>query len=221
MTRTFLIPLALLGGSILIGIFYLRPAWDEFQRIRQETRYLGRLNAEFDKLITSRDELITKINAVPRRDLERIEQMIPKDARPLEYLVSLEQTVRQRGLVMGRLGIAIPVVARGATRETIPAIPTDGGEVATRAAPPLPRPTEISAGSKKPTTLFQELPVDLGVIGTYEILKLFLQDLELHARLTDIASLAFNTPGKESGEGSGPSGTGIFQFTLRLKTYYQ
>lgn len=56
-----------------------------------------------------------------------------------------------------------------------------------------------------------EFPVSLNVAGSYESFKRFLQGLEKNLRLIDVQEISFIAP---------PKG-GIFEFNLRLKTYFQ
>jgi len=81
---------------------------------------------------------------------------------------------------------------------------------------------EVKGGAGQPKTggviassrakgIILEFPVSLNVASSYESFKEFLKNLERNLRLIDVQEISFIAP---------PKG-GTFDFTLRLKTYFQ
>lgn len=185
-------------GALLIGIFYLKPAWSQFQEIRRETEYVRALSAEFDELIQNRDALIAKLNLVSKDDLRKLEALIPQGAQSLEYLISLEQAGRDNGI-----GLAF-------TKADISPPASSSGEAGQKSSP-KPGSPQMLDPSEQPTIqtiAIKDLPVGVDVSGPYELLKKFLGRLERFGRLTDISTLNF-------------SASDTFTFSMSLITYYQ
>lgn len=191
MPRLF-ISLILFFTAAVIGLFYLGPEWRTFRILRQRLENLTATSVELDVLVQNRDELISKINTIPQTDLSRIEKAVPQGPHGAEFLVLLEGLAVRHGLVLKRVDLA-------------------GIEKAREAAQNQPRPSGLLAETATASGDIKELPANLNVAGSYEKLKAFLEDLELNLRLIDIEELSFTAPSKAD----------IFDFSLKLKTYYQ
>ncbi|MBI3420928.1 MAG: hypothetical protein HY006_02590 [Candidatus Sungbacteria bacterium] len=226
MNTRSLIPFVLIAGTILIGIFYLRPTWDEFQQLRQETKRLQELSGEFDELEQQRDALFAKLTAVPKENLIRAEQIIPKGEHLLDYLISLESATRQRGIALNSVTISTPSDGRQTSAKPIQRPPAE--EPLPRVSPkPAPDTTGSVASSQvprsldiladvKPLAVLNDLEVGAGISGEYGPIKDFLSDMESHLRLTDIQTLNFSSPNK-----SEQNERLVFSVTVKFKTYFQ
>ena len=194
----------LIIASLLIGIFYLKPTWDEFQAARTETEHLRALSSEFDVLIQNRDSLVTKLNLVSKDDLRRLDTLIPQGAHSLDYLIALQQLARERGvgLIFTRADINPPLNSLiGADQKRPSPIP-----------PPTQQPRVMSPeGVAEARTAIRDLPVSIQITGSYDQLKQFVGVLEAFGRLTDIVSLSF----------SPQAGASAYSFSLGLVTHYQ
>lgn len=205
------IPSLLLIGALLIGIFYLKPAWNRFQEIRRETEHVRALSAEFDELIQNRDALIAKLNLVSKDDLRKLEALIPQGAQSLEYLISLQQASRDHGigLAFTKADISPPVSSSAGTSQKSPQTSSKPG------SPQMLNPSEQPTIQ---TIAIKDLPVGVDVSGSYEPLKKFLERLERFGRLTDISTLNFSA---QSGSGNQASSPDSFTFSMSLITHYQ
>lgn len=210
-------------GALLISIFYLKPAWDQFRQIRTETEHVRALSAEFDDLIQNRDTLIAKLNLVSKADLQKLEALIPQGARSLDYLIALQRAGQESGieLIFTRADInpptqTAPPQRASSPRATAGAVPeisgTPGAVVQPGAQPQMLNPSE----QPQPQTAIKELPVGIDIAGSYEALKGFIGRLEHFGRLTDISTVSFSS---QSGSDQGPSN--VFRFSLGLMTHYQ
>lgn len=214
----------LLLGAALIGIFYLKPAWSQFQEIRAETEHVRTLSAEFDDLIQNRDALIAKLNLVSKDDLKKLEALIPQGPQSLEYLIALQQLGQESGvgLAFTKADINPPAApsSSGAQQKSPPAS-SPGAQPATRPsdavgqAPgtPTPRSPQMLNPSQQPrsqTAAVKDLPVGIDITGSYETLKAFVGRLEHFGRLTDIPTLSFSAQSGNS-----------FTFSLGLTAHYQ
>lgn len=189
----FLIAIFLLAGVALISYTFLNPAWQEFKLLQQGNTELQQESAEFDFLVQRRDALIQEINAISKAERDTIDKAIPVGAKAAEFMVDLEAITKKRGLALKRIDLAgtIEVQAKGNT---------PGQPITSRTPTTAPDQEAIL-----------EFPIGLSVSGSYESFKGFLQDLEKNLRIIDVQDIAFISPPK--GE--------IFDFTLRIKTYFQ
>ena len=75
--------------------------------------------------------------------------------------------------------------------------------------------TSISSniGSISKETGIQEIDINLGVLGSYSSFKNFLSSLEKSARLFEVKSISFSSPGKEADT--------PFSFSLSIKTHFK
>lgn len=197
----------LLIGALLIGIFYLKPAWDQFQQIRTETEHVRLLSAEFDDLIQNRDALIAKLRLVSKDDLTKLEALIPQGPQPLDYLIALQQTAQASGvgIAFTKADINPPASSSGAAQKSTTA----------SRSPQMLNPSEQPTPQ---TTAIKDLPVGIDITGSYETLKTFVGRIERFGRLTDISTLNFS--GQSGGANQTSSGN-AFTFSMSLITHYQ
>lgn len=191
MARYILIILLLLGAG-LIGFFYLRPSWENFQATRKNNADLENLSVELDELISGRDVLLQKINSVSKANLDRIEHALPKNAQTADFLVFLEELSNKHALKLN-------TSFEGAS------------ETRGRAVSSQPRPsgaTPIQGGEDA----IRELTGGISIAGPYEAVRSFLADLEKSLRITDTVSISFSSPSDLKNQ---------FQFSLNLKSYYK
>ncbi|MBI4225186.1 MAG: hypothetical protein HY617_02555 [Candidatus Sungbacteria bacterium] len=225
------IPSLLLLGSLLAGIFYLKPAWDEFRQIKAETDHVRALSAEFDDLIQNRDALIAKLNLVSKEDLRKLEALIPQSPQSLEFLIALQQASQESGigLTFTKADIAPPASSASSASLKSPRTTSAGTQpetsgmpgAATAGATPRPGSPQMLNPSEQPAIqaiTIKDLPVGIDISGSYETVKKFLGRLERFGRLTDISSLNFSAK-SSSGDQSQSSDT--FTFSMSLITHYQ
>ncbi len=190
-----IITFILFAGTIAGALWYVGPQWNAFREIRQEANFLQEISGELDELIESRNALFASINAVSAEDLERINQSIPEGQRSADLLNLLEALGITHGLVLSKIDLA----------------GTSGSEPASGAAAKTqPRPAASSA-PPRPAGSVRELPVSLTLVGSYESFKAFLRDVEENRRIIDVENISFSAPDQKS----------VFEFNLKIKTYYQ
>lgn len=192
MTKTLTATILLLA-TIAVGFLYLKPEWEKFKNLRQETAELQDLNAEIDGLIENRDAIIQLINSISRNDLARIEIAMPQEPKASEFLVFLESLTLKNGFALKQLDLA----GKATSPQTTAGQPRPGG---------IATPT-------KPAGAILEVPVVLSAAGPYDSLKRLLNDMEKNLRIIDIVQLSFQAPSR--------SNDPTIEFSMKLKTYYQ
>lgn len=196
MFRTFLI-LILLFGIIVLFFFYARPAWTDFQTLKQERQDLKDINEEMDALLTKQDDLTRLINTIPRSDLERLDTAIPTEAATQDLLVSLEQFALRNGILLKKVDF------------------TDAAEAQQRqsgARSGQPLPGRISIPTSATAQQLSEVKFAIEIDGAYESFKKFLLDLESNLRIIDVHDISF-TGGTNADE--------ALTFSISATTYYQ
>lgn len=181
----------LLAGTLVVGLFYLGPAWSDFRALRTGNQELSDISEELDNLIQNRDALINSINTISKDDLARLDRALPQGPHASEFLVSLENLAKQYGIVLKRVDLASFVEAKLKA----------GGQ-------PRPGGTTLTSPPRGGITAF---PATINIIGTYPAFKSFLGALEQNLRIIDIQDISFSTAAKAD----------VFDFTLSAKTYYQ
>jgi hypothetical protein len=212
----------LLLAALLIGIFYLKPAWDDFQKIRNETDHVRQLSAEFDDLIENREALVAKLSLVSPTDLRKLEALIPQGPQSLEYLIALQQAAQDQRVQLTFTKADISAPSSSSASETgqrsLNAIPLTAGGASGPGQPRMLNPSEIL----EPKTTIKDLPVGIQISGSYEALKAFLRYLEFFGRLTDISTLTLGSSSSgSSGNQDQQQQGGVYTFSLSLITHYQ
>ena len=192
MVRIF-ISIILIFGTIVVGIFYLGPAWHTFQTIRSTTQNLADISTELDDLIQNRDTLIETINEISKNDLDRLQRALPQGINGAQFLVILEAAIVRFGLQINGIDIATAPV----------------GTVGTSGTRAQPKPINTPA-AKAPTTI-GELPFSITVTGSYESIKNFIATLEQMVPFIDVTEISFNSPSRPD----------TFTVLIKAKTYYQ
>lgn len=187
-----LITVILLLGALAVGLLYLRPEWSRFQALRAEGQSLQNTAAELDDLLENRDKLILAINALSKEDLKRINQAFPVGPQASEFLVMLEGTASKNGVSLRGVDLA---------GQNEPSQPKSTGQ---------PKPGGIPASSRAYATI-RELPFNLRILGSYESITSFLEDLEESLRMVSVQEIVFTAPGSSQ----------AFDVTIKAKTYYQ
>lgn len=175
MARLFLTIIFLVGVGV-VGLFFLRPSWTDFNTVRTETQHLRDTIAELDQLIANRDGLLRTINAISQDDLARINQTFPQSPDARGLVVLFEN-------LAGKNGIALSHIDISGTGITPPA-----GQ---------PKPSGTAAGRGSAGSI-QELPVNFSVSGPYAGIKAFLTDTEKSTRVITIKEITFSAPTAET-----------------------
>lgn len=197
MPRIF-IAIIFLAGAALLGVFYARPAWQRFHDLGREAAELEEISKEFDELIENRDDLLGRINAVSKDNLDRVDRILPQGPRASDFLVAMEALTTQNSMALRRIDLVSPEGAKG-----------EKSEASARSSPGQPKPA--AAAAPGPVKETQALPFNLQVAGSYTAFKKFLESMERNIRLIDVEGISFGASGK--GE--------ISEFTVKAKTYYQ
>ena len=180
-------------GALLVGLFYLKPAWNKTSLQSKENSDLRVLSNELNSLIENRDFLLETINRISKDDLARIDEAMPQSQQAAELIAFFESLSGRNGLVLKNIELSEKIDAKIAE------------------APGQPRPGAGIQAPTKQSGSVREFPIIMSMLGTYDSFKNFLEALEKNLRLVDMDSLSFSATGA----------TDLFSYNLKLKTYYQ
>jgi hypothetical protein len=187
----------LLFGTVIIGILYLRPAWQDFQILRQKLEKLEDLSKELDDLIANKDALFGKMSAIPKKDLDRFDAAIPRGPKAADYIVGLEAIAIKNGVYIKSASLQTQIVLSGAAAKS-------SGQ---------PHPTGGTSASL-PQSKINELSFRIQISASYDNLRSFLKDIEKYLRISDVKLLSFDTSSLKSENDP-------FDTELIIITYYQ
>lgn len=192
MTKNFITTILLLA-TLLIGVFYLFPGWNNFRTLRDETKNLQDTSNELDNIIDKRNTLAATISSVSKEDLARIDQTVPTGPQATTLLVMLDQAASKYSLRLKQTEI-----------ETVQSKVKVGAPLGGQ---PTPRgPTVITQKNA-----YNEFSFSITLVGSYESFKSFLGDVEKRLRIIDIQGITFHPSEKIN----------AVEFSVRAKAYYQ
>lgn len=181
------------AAALGVMLLLLRPEWDRYSAIKAETVALNAVSAEFDTLGMQRDQLVEKINAITKEDMDRLLEAVPEGPRAAEFLLHVNDLAKLHNLDLPTLSL----VNKLSTKSKTPATPE---------APML--------DSSGQLIMVSDLKVDAGIRGNYADFKSFLADLENYIRITNVIHVDLTpTADKDKKE--------FFEYKLNLQTYYQ
>lgn len=147
----------------------------------------------FKQALEEKKELVVKVNQLKeiyeshKDELKKVYYVLPFEKDIPNLIVQFEALASENGLILEEIEFAqIKTEAKSSKKG-------EGTE-------------------EKKEKDYKELGVSLGLNGTYESFKGFLEALELNVRLMDIKSIKFSFQKEE---------TSIFSFSVDLEVYYQ
>lgn len=157
-------------GSLALGLFYGKPAWFEFQSLRNDTAELQARSAELDGLKEDRNRLLDILNSVSKADLDKLNQALPKSQQTADLLVLMEALAEKHSMGLSSIVFTPPP------------------------APGVGQPVLGSGAIVIEQSNVQEFPLSFAVSGSYENFKEYLKTIEKTLRIIDVQSISFTAP---------------------------
>ncbi|MBV9349870.1 MAG: hypothetical protein JO026_03895 [Patescibacteria group bacterium] len=189
------VPIVLL--VIALGIFfgYINPTYAHVRTLLlQESQYDEALSRA-KELQGVRDELISRYNTFSQSDLARIQKLLPDHVDNVRLILDLDSMASKYGMRVKDVSIDQSAVT------TTKASP--GG--ITASTQQLNVSQQIGSDNKP----YESVVLSFSVTGTYDSFRQYLADLERSLRISDVTGITFV-----------PNDTGIYDFTIHLKTYW-
>ena len=210
----FLIPLALVLGSIAMIVIFIIPGWQQFLVVRADTKHLQDIDSEIDTLTQKRDALVQEISRISKDDFQRLDQVLPPAPLGPEFLVILNQLATVHGLQVDHLDLSgtlstKPRIAEESAGSSFAPVGVGLAEGAPKTVGASTNSSFVPVGKESAEGAYKTVGVSMELTGQYQSFKDFLRDLESYIRIIDVDTLTLT-----------PSAAG-FEFKLTVKTYYQ
>ena len=171
----YVISLLFLSVTAFLFFAIADPKYREVGSLRAERDSFDSALQNLRELAVIQDELLVRYNTISVIDRTRLNKMVPSEVAFDQLMVEINQLAAQNGLAFKE----IDIIEEGT------ASPGRGRNAA-------PVSAEIKSGVQSPLLNFS-------VGGTYQGLRLFLEDLESHIRITDLGEISFDSPADELG----------------------
>mgnify|MGYP001579566637 FL=1 len=176
----FLTPLLILGLALVSFFYFTTPVLTEIDGLKAERTRLTVALDNATKLDVRKQELHNLENEMDPADIADLHQLLPDNIDNVRLIIDINNIAKKRGLVVRNPTIAEAAAAGEANGTNQPA---------------------LTAGSS--------VVISFSVSASYEILKLFLADLEHSLRIVDIESLSFSGNDKN-----------LYDYKINLRTYW-
>jgi Tfp pilus assembly protein PilO len=186
----YFILLIFIGASIGVFATIIKPRYDALQSARADVAVSDASLSTASKLKSSREELITRYNSIPKADLDNIKTLLPDSVDNIRLIIQLDSLATKNGLSTLRN------VDYQSTEEKKTTAPSG---VTTPAAQKLP---------------YGEFVISFQTVGQYKNFLAFLSDLEQNLRVVDVTGVEFST------NELNPGLTTNMLYTVTLKTYW-
>lgn len=187
----FILPIFFILASIGLFFGFTKTKWDSIQTLRQETVEYKKALDNSKQLLTKRDELLGKKNAISETDIEKLNILLPNDVNSTKVILEIEHLATR----IHGLGFENPkydpnkkVTTDGKTDTTTKQTPKDLAE------------------EQKDYGTFE---LEFTLSGPYERFIGFIQDLEQSLRIIDIQSVEISTPDNQT-----------MKYLVKVQTYW-
>lgn len=184
--------LLLIAASVGVFITFVKPRYQEIQKVRQEVAASDENLNTADKLQQSRVALIAKYNSIPKVDLDNLKILLPDSVDNIRLIIQINSLANKNGLSV------LKNVDYKSDQDTTSTDQASSPESA-----------------KRP---YGEFTVSFQTTGQYKNFLTFLSDLEQNLRLVDVVSVDFSS---NDSSNSGQQGiSSILTYKITLKTYW-
>ena len=183
-----IISIVLIVAAGLLFFFFTNPRFEGIKVLRAEEQVYDDALDRSKELISLRDALLSRYNAIPSDDLKKINSLIPDAVDSVRLIIEINAIAARHGLTL--LDTAVGQV--------------DAGASDSRSVPGRLGPESSSYGTAS---------LSFEVVARYETFRSFIADLERNLRLIDIATITFG----ESSVGTGLTTYGVNFDTYWMK----
>ncbi len=160
---SLIILIALSLGTLF---FYVKPRYDATKETREQiAAYSANLDTA-EKLRTSREELITKYNAISKGNLDSLKALLPDSVDNIRLIIQIDSLASRNGLS----------TVRNVEYQVDQDIASQTSQLQSR---------------KDSDKLYSEFVISFQTTGQYKNFLSFLSDLEENLRLVDVARIEF------------------------------
>jgi len=160
--RRFLMPIILIGISVVVFIMFINPGVERIKIVDSEAAEYSEALTKSRELRALREELNSVYNSFPTNDLDFLKKMVPDHVDNVRLIIEIDNIASQYGMTVRDAELANSDSSDGS--EGVIDLPGRGKE---------------------------EISLSFSVIASYESFLKFLGDLEQSLRIVDIESVDF------------------------------
>lgn len=158
-----IISILLIIAAIALFMVFTNPRFAQVQALSDEVAQFDSALDRSKELISLRDALLSRYNAIPTENIERISTMLPDSIDTVRLIIDIDALASRYGMSLANISIGTPDDAQ----------PTKG----------------IGPSGDA----FGRLTLSFTVASTYDRFRAFLNDLEHSLRIIDVTAIAFGT----------------------------
>lgn len=190
----FILPIFFILASVGLFFGFTKTKWDSIQSLRSETVEYKKALDNSKQLLTKRDELLDRKNAISDSDIEKLNVLLPNDVNSTKVILEIEHLATR----IHGLGFENPKY------DPNKKVTTDTKTNATADAAKQ-TPKDLAEEQKDYGTFELEFTLS----GPYERFIGFIQDLEKSLRIIDIQSVEISTPDSQT-----------MKYIVKVQTYW-
>ena len=181
----FILPVLIIGLSGVVFFYFTTPVLKAIDDLKVERTSLASALDIANKLKARQNQLNDIFNAIDPTDRDKLKEMLPNNIDNVRLIIDINNIAKRHGLL-----IKSPNIAK------------DDAKAPAAAPAPTANPNQNQNSS---------VVISFSVSTSYEVLKLFLDDLSRSLRVVDIESLSF---------AAGGDGRDLFDYKISLRTYW-
>ena len=178
-------------ASVGLYVGFIDPTYAEIGSLKEKGDEFSSAVNNANKLTEKRNELVSKLNALPADDLARLNKLIPDNIDNVRLIMEIDRIALKYGMSLREVRVEGP---------SISASQKSAGQAS----------TVIGGISGN----YDNITLSFAVSSTYQAFKGFMGELEKSLRVLDIESAAFSV------QQAAASGSDIYRFSVSLKTYW-
>ena len=192
--------------SVVLAVFYIKPAWPRTRELRQDVSFLEETLESARELQSVRDRLLAKYNSFTPNDIERLNKLLPDNVDNVRLIIDINEMAGRYGLAIQDIDIKKEPESELRTAGETAGEEGDFGASAREAREAL----EAEEGPGEPKLSF--LTLSFSVLAPYERFLALLSDLERSLRIVDVTELSFGSSKEAATKGH--------VFAVTVKTYW-
>jgi len=184
----FLTPLLIIGLALVSFFYFTTPVLKEIDVLKVSRLKLAAALENANRLKDRQTELLDLENFMDQNDLNNLKQFLPNNIDNVRLIIDINNIAKKRGLIVKN--------------------PTIANDTAASAGANAPAGQTGTGGAKSPSDK-TSVVFSFSVSASYDIFKLFLDDLTHSLRMVDIESVSFVGNDKN-----------FYDYKISLRTYW-
>ncbi len=176
-----IISLIFAAVAIVGFLTWTLPEYREIESLRGQESGFGDVLASVERLKKQSGAVLSEYNSIAQGDIDRLNKFLPSQVESIKVVIELEKITKNRRLLLKSINVRSPEKTQK---------------------------TSFGAGKNNKKN-FEEIEIDMSVVGSYGSFIALLGDLEKSLRLIDVKKINFTAGDTDS-----------YEFRIRAVTYW-